>query len=600
MAIKEIGDAVQTVKGLREESKRDRDQFSPVWMEVENQINLVPPEEWGDKDTWQTQTYLPLQAKAHESAVALLDEMMFGRGRWFSVKGIGKEDRKVETDLIRFMEILFELGRFRTNIGFVMSQAVATGTGYLKMTVDQSKKLPRLMFSFRNSKRAFQDPTSIVDFNESRYWMEEYNANIHDIVSDKAFDKKGVDELLEHLEGKSNPDVGDHIQMFSSEGDRQYQISTIYQEVSLIEYWGKLPVEKKKEIDGREVSYWDVENRVVTIADGAVQLRSAESDYGGILPICRMRVKRKLNHAYGSGLLLNGIAMQNIGNTIVNLGLDSAKLGMLPIRIFETGALANAASFNLRPLGEIELHPGRMEHFKIEHFESQSIRDMVNCLNIIDQQHQEATGITRHTQGAETVLGQEETLGQTQIKLQSAERRVYRFAKEITEEFISDILRKMFDIITDDKFIDGFQALADRILGPNIEPVRDAQTGQELGQLPSSKIDLKELKELELDFIPIGLTNFVQKSMIVQKLTALIQSVVGSEQMMSILNIEKVFRAIVEMSEIPDWEEYVKTDEELAMMQQQMQQMQMMQQQAGDEGVGVMNAAPEGANRYEH
>ena len=234
---------IQFIERVYSESKAYRDSFSNGWLEIEQQVNCIPPDEWQEKEDWQTQVYVPTQFKISETASAVLMEMLFGQRSFYTIIGIDNdEDRKKETEIRRFIDILMERGKFFIHNEFVTQEGINLGTSFLKILVNFNR--PGIDFCWKSVKDCYQDTQAIIDFNaDSRYFIEEYNEDIFKIRKNSLYKQEEVDKLLECLSGKTDKSKkSDLISISNAEGNTALQISSEYKQISLREFWGELPV----------------------------------------------------------------------------------------------------------------------------------------------------------------------------------------------------------------------------------------------------------------------------------------------------------------------------------------------------------------------
>lgn len=561
-------DILSIIRYNKSLSESERDLFVEDWEKTETQIRNKLPDEYKSKEDWQTKLFLPLQFKIYETASSIMKEMMFGASKWFDIIGIGKEDREKASNLIRFMEILLEDGKFYINNDFTLDECISMGTSFLKI-IDNSKKTG-IIFSHRKVKDSGFDPRSVVDWDDCRYWFEEYTRDLWDIISDDIYPKESRDNLLLYLASSSTSHVEHELSVADVEGTTIYKVNPKFREVKLLEYWGKVPIKKTKKVNRQDVEYIENEDRSIVIAEDNIILYNDKNDYG-FIPIQRARIRRKRNHGYGDGLLLHTVGIQDLINSVLNIGFDAIKLSLPMIR-HETNAVANAADFEIRPLGKIECNPGYFDKVSIERQNVANINETIAAISFLDTFHQEASGVTRQAQGSERLLGQEETLGQTQLKIRAVERRMLKLAREFTVDYLIPVLRKVFKIITHEKYVDKFQDLADRIFGGDeniidfVNPISGEK--EEIDKKIIKKINLKELGELDLDFKPIGFVDFVQKNDQIAKMNQLMKMIIDSPELKLLTHPDLVFKRILELMDIHDLDELFRTSDERQQMAQ--------------------------------
>lgn len=568
-------EVIKTVLELYDESKNYRDSFTSDWQNVEEQINCIPPKEWEDKEDWQTKVYIPSQFKISETSAAIMMELLFGQRDFFAVIGIDNDkDRQKETELKRFMTVLFEKGGFFKQNGYVMQEGCDTGTSFIKLLVDPKTGIK---YIWKSATDSFLDPMAITDFADSRYFIEEYNEEIYSIMKNPLYDKDKVDKLLLYLDGKTDKSKkSDLISINDTEGDTEYQISKTYKSVSIKEFWGFLPVKKTKTIEkdgvNNEVEYYDYDMRAITIADDNCILRNDKSDYINI-PYNRLIVKRKKKHAYGNGFCKNLTGLQDLINSIVNLGFDKTKLKSIGVVVKDESMVADPSSIQIKPMAQWSMKAGGMDSVRLEYLGEDGTRDVITSVMFIDEMIQDASGITRHYQSADAPQGGEETLGQTKIKMMAAERRFLKVAKEIAEDYVIPTLKNTFKIITNPAFVDFFQEMFNRTIG--MKPVDNPQNAEIVKQsvlngtqpqiLPPTfepKLVLKDLGEVDLDFKFTGLTNYQQKTQVPEQMNQILKIARDDPALGMFIKKDKAIKRWMETSDVADVSELMVDDED--------------------------------------
>jgi len=566
-------DLLRTISNIRYEAETYRDKFAPQWQEIEDQINIVPPSEWEDKDEWQTKIFIPLQFKVSETASAMMMELLgfTGRRQFFTVKGIDNDqDREQETELTRFINIILNEGGFFKHNGFVLQEAINIGTSLMKMI--DSKTRTGIDFSFRSIIRGALDPQAIVDFEDSRYVMEWYNEDIADIMANEEYTKKGRDELLEHLQSKGPGKAKKTtlIGIANSEGNAEFQISEEYASVDIEEFWGFFPIREEVTVNGKVKVQYRNEWRAITVADEKVILRNDPNAYG-FIPYQMCRTKRRRNHVYGNGFCLNIRGLQDLSNSLVNLGFDSAKIKSLGIVKVSEGDVADPNSIEFRPLAKWYMKPGKMDAASLEYLGEDNLKNIIKDISFADQLSQDASGVTRQFQGASPSFERQETLGQTQIKMAATEKRFMKIAQEVTEDYILGIPKKVFKIITHPKLVNKYQKLANEKIGMKTERINinegDPTLPPEFIVETTPKIDLKNLGQMHLDFEPIGIVNFQQKSELPEQMNNILTLMQNDPTMNLILAKERILKRLLQASDIPDLDDLFRNTDERTQMQ---------------------------------
>lgn len=581
---------ISKINNIAWESKNYRNTYSKRWKEIVDQINSDPPTEWQDKDDWQTQIFIPLQFKISETACAIMEEILFGNRDFFSVVGVNsKIDKVQETNIRRLIMILLEKGDFFINNQRTLQEAINIGTSFIKFNFNFDKGL---WFSYRGVQWVGQDPMSIINFNkDSRYFVEEYNEDIYDIMNNPLYDLKRRQELGEYLNGNSDKTkISDLISLTYSEGNYQLQVSKQYAHVNCVEFHGYLPVKKTRTDEkGKIVEYEDMELRVVNIADNKIILRNELID-SDMLPYERCIIKRRMYHPYGHGFCDNLSGFQSLINSLVNLGMDSAKLKGVGVVIMDETAVADETSIVIKPMQKWLVRDGRMADApKIEYLGEDNTRNMINQILTIDQQAQEASGINKAYQGQDNGAGGQETLGQTQIKMATAEKRFNKIARECSEDYVIPVIKHVFKFITHPKYRDYFQKIANDTIGVDFieNPMNqhivqaDMQTGTKsplLPQIQKPRLDLSQIGEADLHFKFIGLVNYNQKTKVPEQMQQILRIASSDPTIGMFIKKDVCLERWMESSDVDDVNEIMTNEQEREAIRQQLSMATMNQQ----------------------
>lgn len=586
-----------TISSIISESKQYRDTFSAKWLEIENQINLVHPEWWNKKEEWQTKIYIPAAANISESAHDQLIELLFANRRFYTIVGIDNDEDKEQAKKVSdVMDVFFEAGKFFLHNDFVTKESINIGTSILKFLPDDKKGFN---FSWRSIKNCLLDPNAVVDFDDSRYWIDEYNENIADIMASDDYSDEAKDELLLCLNAlSSNAKDEDLISISNTEGNSTLKVSSLYTDVDIQEFWGYLPVKQNMEVENQETPFYKNEWRTIIVAKEKVILRDVKNEVE-VLPVSRCRTKRRLYHSYANGYIHNITGLQNLSNSMVNLGFDSAKIRSIGIVKKDDTGIADASSIVIEPNAVWEMMPNRMDAATVEYLGDDRMSDVIRDLAYIDQLIQDAS-ISRTLQGVDFIKKKDETLGQTEIKLAGSEKGVMKIARQMTEDYIIPTLSKMFKIMTHPSHIKMYQKLVDEILGmreiPN--PANDkllalSQKGginyQPLQPLLETKLDLKELGKMNIDFVALGLVNFEQKNKVPQQMRVILEMASKDPELAMIIRKDEVLKRWFQSGEVSDWQDLLSSEDSLGGIQQILQKM-IGQQQNNQQGGG---AAPQ-------
>jgi hypothetical protein len=105
------------------------------------------------------------------------------------------------------------------------------------------------------------------------------------------------------------------------------------------------------------------------------------------------------------------------------------------------------------------------------------------------------------------------------------------------------------------------------------------------------RLSLEELPHPEAmawNFRGFGVTQFTQRQETLAKLKEALVGALGNPTLTALTNLDVLWKRIFQVSQIPDWEEIVKSPEEIQKMVQFLQQQQMVIPQGG--------GAPQGSN----
>ena len=581
-----------TLDEIIQESNDYRQGFTAKWLQIEQQINLIPPDWWEKKEEWKTKIYIPASNKISESAHDQLMELLFGSRRFYTIVGIDNDQDKIKAKrLSNVLDVFFEMGKFHLHNDFVMREAINIGTSILKFLPDAKNGFN---FSWRSIKNCYLDPNAVVDFDNSNYWVDEYNENISDIMANKDYSDKAKDELLLYISGLSENGKTDKlISIPNTEGNANLKVSAKYTKVDIQEFWGYFPVKQEVDIDNQEAPYYKNEWRSIIRAKEHVILRNVTNTVE-LIPAVKCRVKRRLYHIYGNGFILNITGLQDLSNSLVNLGFDSAKLKAFGIIKKDDTGVADASTIVLEPGAVWEMMPGKMDAVEVDYLGEDRMSDIVRDLSYIDQLIQDSS-ISRTLQGVDFIKKKDETLGQTEIKLAGSEKGVLKIGRQITEDYIIPTLSKMFKVMVHKSHIKMYQKLVDKILGFNELPnpandallaasIKDKINYKPLMPLKESKLDLEELGEMNIDFRALGIVNFEQKNKVPQQMREVLLMASQDPEIAMIIQKDEVLKRWFQSGEISDWEDLLSSEDSLGGVQNILQQ--IIGQQGGQSQQG--------------
>lgn len=558
---------ISFIRTCHENGIQYRDKFKPKWDKIESQIRVEHPPEWANKEDWQTKVFIPQQSKTSETAEAYLDKMLFGQKRFFNIKGIEKRDREMETELGTLYDTIFDRGDFSVENDFVLKEACSgPGTAFLKLTVKPDRT--GINFTWRSPYNLIIDPDCGHRLKFAKYIIDEYKENIQTLIDDAKtenalYKEKEVRELLRVAEEIGQSETDEALVTVKSFDGTSVQISSKFLMVNLVEFWGL--IEKKKQIkneDGTSSEQLVYEERIVTVANNRVILRNTENDYG-FKPFIAMRVKPRKYDFYALGFLDNVVDLQELTNSLINLGFDSLKLCSMDIAIIDGTKVKDPTSIEYKPMAMWMMKGDANSSVKLTRQGVSALTDITRGLTILDQYQQEATGVLRQIQGAPELGGGSETLGEFNAKLAMIDNRFLKIGRFIEKDFVEPMLKMVFRILFNSKFFS--QLLIDRILGTKTEIIGANPDGSPITQ-EVSKLSfdvLAQIGEMGLDFKAVGMTQFVKTLETLQKLKELLGIILQTPQLQVLFKIDEIVKRVLQAAEIQDYQDLMKTKEEI-------------------------------------
>ena len=568
-----------------------RDKFKPVWEEVEEQIRCEPPSAWDKKEDWQTKIFIPLQAKTEEIAIAYLNKMICGKRRFFDILGVEKADHEDAQQLTNLIDGLLELGKFRKDNNFILTEAIGSpGTSFNKVLLGKDGLIK---FNWRSPYNVLIDPECGHDLSKARFIIDCYKKDIAYIIAQGkkgGLYEKGTEEIvrflndkkleaksLEEKTGKGSTGTSESMMTIKGiDGTEDIEIPAKYKTVDVHECWVEVPKD-----DGT------YEERLCTVLNQRYLLRDEENIYG-IKMFVGCRTKPRKYDYYGRGFLENCRGLQELSNSMVNLGFDSAKISAMDIIILDDTKVKDSTTIKYKPLAVWKMKD--VNAVKIQRQPISAIMDIIKGLQLIDQIHQEATGSMRQLQSAPELGGESDTgktLGEYQLKLQAIDQRFLDIGRFIETDYIIPLIRMIFKIIVNPKLFD--QAKVDRILGmkeiDDIQPVQelDPMTQQPttiqkvVGRKEISKLDLEKIRkqgEMAFDFKAVGITQFSERLETLQKLKEGLMAALSNPTLTAMTKVDLLWKKLWQVSEIDDYDEFLRTKDEVKQLLTE--QMQMM------------------------
>lgn len=564
------GDLIAFIQEQAVAGDNYRKKFKDKWDYVEGQIRCEHPADWDKKEDWQTKVFIPQQSKTSESAQAYLDKMLFGQKRFYSIKGVEKQDKEQEGYLGELFDNVMDRGNFMFENDFVLNEACSgPATSFIKLLVNPDRT--GIHFIWRSAYNLIIDPECGHKLSNARYIIDEYKKPLAELVSDvqagkSLYKQEAIQKLIDAGQEAGQRNLSDEaLAIVKGFDGTDVEVSQAFVNIKIKEYWGYVKNVTVKE-NGQKV--YRYEDRVVTTGNDVVKMRDVPNEYG-FKPFFSARVKPRKYDFYGLGFLGNTTDLQDLTNSMINLGFDSLKMCSMDIAIIDATKVKDASSIDYRPMATWKVKGDPRAAVLLTRQGISALGDIMRGLTMLDQFQQEATGVLRQIQGSPELSGQgSETLGEYQAKLAMIDNRFLKIARFIERDYIEPMLEGIFKILFNTKFFN--QATIDRILGLKdvTEKTVNPETGQEqeivVGQ--ESKLNFKEISEITemgYDFKAVGMTQFTKSLETLNKLRALLEMVMKYPDLKVISRVEEVFKRVLRSAEIQDYEEVLKSDDEI-------------------------------------
>lgn len=548
-----------------------RDQFKSTWDECEQQVRCQLPSNYSLKEDWQTKIFIPMQSKDSEVAQAYLNKMIFGKTRNFDITGVEGDDVDDASNLVTLISTVMQNGGFQFENKFVMAEAVDIGTGWMKMTVDAKGDLKYVWVS---AYKGLIDPKCGHNIDKARYWIDQRERDIADLIAENKAGKgiykkemigKFLDEAvkeLESLKGKGSTGSNDvkeammNVRSIDGANETSLQIPSKYSTVTVDEYYVELP--------NKDGVY---DKRIINVLNDKFILRNDDNGWG-FIPAQWCRIKPRKYECFGKGYLESTRGLQELANSCINLGFDSLKISSMDIIIIDQSKVVDPTSIKYKPLAVWKMKD--VNAVKINRTSGSAIADILKGLTMIDQIKQDSTGITRHAEGAPSLSGSggggNETLGEYQAKLAAIDQRFLDVGRFIEIDYVVPLIRKTFRCIQNKNIFD--QNKVDRILGLKTVDDGIVENGEykKIGTKQIPKLDLAKIQkidEMELDFKAVGVTQFSDQMETLSKLKEALMVCEQSPNLAAMTKIDVLWKKLWQASEIPDYDEILKTKEEV-------------------------------------
>lgn len=583
-----------------------RSLFKPDWDEIENQIACKHPDAWKSKQDWQSKVYLGLQAKTSEVGSARGNKLLFPRN-FFNISGVEESDKEIVSNITTLIQTVLNDGGFYIQNPMVIQEAVDIGTAALKYAVEDKK---RINFWWRSPLNFLVDPSARHDPSKMKFWIDCYERDLGDIIEESRkknglYKKEWVQKLIDDASA-SKPSEGEALtEVRSLDGTSVVQIPESLRKVTLHECW----IEVKKPKKGDAVDYigendYTLEKRVITIANKKWKLRDDENPYG-FIPVKFVRLKKRKYDFYGRGYLFNTRDIQNLINSVVNLGMDSLVLHSMDIIKLNVNQVDDANSIEYKPLAIWKLRDVKAAELSRGEGVS-ALLDVLRGAQFLDQMHQDVSGVSRQTQGATPMLGQkgEETLGEYQSKLQMVEERFLGQLTPVEQEYVIPLLKDIYTIISNPKLFS--QKAIDDILGdkeiPVPEPTTDPTTGMPMMVDTGRTTFVRRLEQKDLssrdfsrNFIAVGVTSISDNMEALARIQKFIMLVMADPEMRRMVKMDRFLKQVMHALQFPDADDIIRSADELKntpppMVSGQTQAMAGMPQAMRTPEEGMVNA----------
>lgn len=562
---------IEFVKRNHEAAVKYRRKFSDVWDNIIKQIRCVHPKEWDEKEDWQSKVFIPQQAKKSETAFAYLDKMLYGQKRFYNISGVEKKDKEEAGYIMDLYDVIFDRGNFYFENDFVLHEGSDIGTGFIKTLVKPDQT--GLDFFWRSAYNISFDPTCGHNWANVKFVCDEYKKTIPELVAEldkpnPLYAKEAIQKVIDTAEeigkGKSDEDL---VAVKGIDGTSEITIAKDWFEVVVVEYWGKVKESFEEKVGDNTIKKFRMVDKIVVTVNDKVKIREDVNEYG-FIPIRPCRVKPRNYDTYGLGFCENTSDLQELTNSMINLGFDSLKLCSMDIAVIDATKIKDPASIEYRPMATWLVKGDPRQAVSLTRQGISALGEIIRGLTVLDQFDQEASGVLRQVQGApELGGGGDNTLGEYQAKLAMIDNRFLKIGRFIERDYIENLLKDMFKILFNPKFFN--QALLNRILGLKEVKVTvmNPLTGQPEQQVTQDiKLNFDEIAsrgDMAYDFKAVGLTQFSKAMETLQKLRTLLIEVVKTPQLMIISKVEEIFKRVLQAADIGDYVDLIKSDEEI-------------------------------------
>lgn len=562
---------VEFVKRNHDAAVKYRQKFTPEWDNIIGQIRCCHPEAWSEKDDWQSKVFIPQQAKKSETAFAYLDKMLYGQKRFYNISGIEKKDKERDGYISELFDVILDRGNFYFENDFVTHEACDIGTGFLKLLVKPDRS--GIDFIWRSAYNISFDPSCGYNILKAKYACDEYKKTINELVAEldkpnPLYTKEAIQKVINEAElagqGKSDEDL---TTVKSIDGTSQVTISKDWFELKIVEYWGKVKESFEEKLGENTVKKYKMKDKIVVTVNDKIKIRDVDNPYG-FIPIFACRVKPRPYDAYGLGFCQNTMDLQDLTNSMINLGFDSLKICSMDIAVVDASKLKDPASIEYRPMATWFVKGDPRQAVLLTRQGISALGQIMQGLTILDQFDQEASGVPRQSgQASELSDNGTGTLGEYQAKLAMIDNRFLKIGRFIERDYVEPVLKAIFKILFNPQFFN--QKLIDRIVGvKEVEVISsDPYTQQPIKTTQiEPKLNFNEIAnsgDMAFDFKAVGMTQFAKAIETLQKLKELLLTVVKTPQLMIMCKVEEIFKRVLQAADIGDYQDLIKSDEEI-------------------------------------
>lgn len=563
------GEKLSHLLECKKSAQEYRNNFKSTWDECTAQVRCVLPEDYKLKESWQTKIYIPLQAKTSEVAFSMLSSMIYGKGLPIDISGEGIDDERDAANFKEVLSVIFRNGRFDFNNNFVLQESVDIGTSFIKLVLLKKNKLS---FVWRSPYNCLIDPSAGNDLSKARFIIDQYTKDIASIIQESRKEKglyskdviaqyllDGVEEAKKLMKNKGHTgsdDVKEALSVVKSiDGTEDVTIPSRYTTVSLDEYWIQMP--------NKNGTY---DSKVITVMNDRYVLREDPNEFG-FLPFQGCRIKPRIYDYYGKGYIENTRGLQDLANSCVNLGFDSLKISSMDIVVIDDSKVKDPTSIKYKPLAVWKMKD--INAVKINRQPMSAISDVLRGLTLIDNIHQDSSGVTRQAQGANNMSNSgtdSDTLGEYKLKLQMLDRRFLSIARFIEDDYLVPLCEKVIKCLVNPNLFT--QEFVDKILG--FDEFDDSQiiNGelQIVGKKKEPKLLLSKFgteDELDLNIKAVGVTQFTERLEMLGKLEKAVIAATSNPTLGAMTKIDVLWKRIFEYSDLPGYEDILKSKEEM-------------------------------------